>query len=169
MTSFKEQQREQARPMAYHEAGHLCVAEHLGFKTDGMILDPRGPLGADGGAKLILEEELKTVEQICDYLRRRIKVLFAGSIAEAVVFEKEDFERAGEILKNQGADDCRKAIGLIHLLCNITLPLDQNDESGRKAITDNLWRETIELVEEIKEQIGSRAESELEAQFPEPD
>jgi hypothetical protein len=167
IATFMEEQREQARGMAYHEAGHLCVAKQLGFKTDGMVLDP-GPLVGQGGARLRLQEELKTVEEIRDYLRRRVKVLFAGSIAEAVVFEGAGSERAVEIIKNQGKDDCRKATEFIQLLCNITLPLDQNDESGKQHLSDELWRETFKLVEELKECVRSVAESELEAQFKEP-
>jgi hypothetical protein len=46
-----DEQREQAQGMAYHEAGHLCAAEHLGFNTDGMILNP-GPLAGKAAPSL---------------------------------------------------------------------------------------------------------------------
>jgi hypothetical protein len=156
MVTFMDEQRERARPIAYHEAGHLCVAKHLGFKTDGMVVNP-GPLVGNGCAKLRLEKELRTVEEICDYLRRRLQILFAGSIAEAIVFEGKGNERALEILNSQGADDNRKAAGFIQLLCNITLSLDQNNESERKYLADELWVKTLELVaDDLPLSISSR-------------
>ncbi|HEV2153180.1 hypothetical protein [Bradyrhizobium sp.] len=91
-----------------------------------------------------------------------MKVLFAGPIAEAVVFDQAGPERALEILEAQGQDDFRKATEFVQLLSNMTFPLDQNDKSGKQKLIDELWEEAFELVDKLKDNIRSRAEAELE-------
>jgi len=71
-------------PITQHEVGHFVAARVLRFRTDGITVEmlPRG--GHQGSAGVLLAEPLKTMDEIKDYLRRRVQVLYAGALAQTL-------------------------------------------------------------------------------------
>jgi len=126
----------------HHEAGHCIIAKKLGFKTEGLTLLLEDTYGAHIGKAMIkLFEPCSTIDELIDYLNRRIIVLFSGVIAENIIDGKIDNAQAIESLQKNGVNDYAKASELIHILNNLTLVNPKNTQ-------DNLWRESIDLVEQ---------------------
>ena len=65
-------------PILRHECGHLFIARAVGFPTDGIELLPRA------GAHIELQISLSSLDELCNYIERRVKVLFAGAIGQSI-------------------------------------------------------------------------------------
>jgi hypothetical protein len=137
--------------LARHEAGHVVVARCLGFTTSGMaltMLDFEG--GHSGEAQVNVHGATREVRDICDYLRRRIAVLYAGAIAEAWTergIEQAAFEAC---LERGGRGDKAKADELVQLLRNIRYPKETDAQQVGIQLND-LTNECIQLAETILE------------------
>jgi len=100
--------RQLAVRVAQHEMGHYVIARALGFCTGDVSLEIIGPIdGHRGGATIILPEAIRSIEDLCVYLERRIIVLYAGALAEtlpgsASPTKKVNTDKAREILGNPG-------------------------------------------------------------------
>ena len=64
-----------------HECGHLVVARSLGFPTGGIHLS-----AAEAGASIDLLLSLKTMDEVLEFIERRVQVLYAGSLADTPMF-----------------------------------------------------------------------------------
>lgn len=153
--------RDFARLVAQHEMGHYVLARRLGFTTGDVtieLLDWRG--GRRGGAAIELAKAITTPDDVAEYLRRRVIVLYGGGVAEALPrygspSKTVDVEIAADIIRNpgQGAEqDHAKAKELIHLLRNLvhpeTPPLETDRiQSELAALDTQLFERTVELVE----------------------
>ena len=63
-----------------HEAGHFVIARELGFKTDGCKIKVDWNGGYEGGCTIMLPAALTSIPLTLNYLERRAKVLYAGSL-----------------------------------------------------------------------------------------
>lgn len=153
--------RDLARRVAQHEMGHYVVARALGFRTGDVSIELTGPIdGHRGAAAVTLPTATGSIDLIADYLRRRVIVLYAGGIAEALPrygspSKKVDIESAIKIIRNPGLgaeQDHAKARELINVLRNVTrCGTDGADDSETQAELDNLdeqlFSRAVELVE----------------------
>lgn len=150
MEDFDAQDKELLLELAQHEFAHHVVARISGFKT-GKVSAGRPLLSGPGGqAEIYLVRPLRTVGDVIDYSRSRIKVALAGVAGETLEGGKVNQERAGIFLTNGGGkDDYTKAREHLHLLRNLLHP--GSDPEAAKAEIDALWNElsdqTVAIVE----------------------
>ena len=132
-----------------HETGHSVAARVLGFQTENItyvITDYRG--GHRGGSAITLTQDLRESGPV-EYLRRRVKVLYAGVLAESLTDGVINGDLALEYIKQGGAVDHAKVRELIHLLRNLELgefgdELEAQDQLSKLDL--QLWNEAAEIV-----------------------
>lgn len=156
-SSSPKEYRSFALRIVQHELGHFIAGRILGFGFDGMTLMIIGPLkGHRGEAAIKLAQRVSTLEETKSYLRRRIKVLYAGAPAEALGESlKVNVEEAVNIIKHPGlgaAQDYAKVRELVPLLRDLEYPdTDPADDAQVKIELDSiepaLWAEAVELIE----------------------
>src|SRR5271156_3522275 len=86
-----------------HECGHLVVARSLGFPTGGIHLS-----AAEAGASIDLLLSLKTMDEVLEFIERRVQVLYAGSLAESLVRKKVQDDVVNKLLMSTAANDFAK-------------------------------------------------------------
>lgn len=121
MNSYLEELREQARPVACHEAGHYIVARVLGFETGGIHVGA-SPFGTRGKSEIFLHGPIKSVDDVVDYARRRTQVVLAGVMAEHFTADDIDETAAREALTTTATDDWTKARENLRTVCSILHP-----------------------------------------------
>ena len=156
--------RDYFRKIAQHEMGHYVASRRLGFNTGDVSVQVTGiNMGHSGEAVILPYEPLRSLGEIEQYLRRRIIVLFAGVLSETLFsaepsrsVTEDNQAKAIEILEhpNSGAHvDYAKIRELRTVLRNLRFPeTNPLDDGGvRKelqALSDELWGEAIELINE---------------------
>lgn len=158
--------------LARHEAGHYVAARCLGFTAGDIKLRivgcPEIYEGTTvclprhhGGCYIEATEHLRTVEKVVDWLERRIQVLYAGSLAQAMESDSVDRDLAKEILKANGSADMKAINHFMALLRNILHPVDvllEQIEPAMEALSQRLWEHAIALVEREASVIKGLAE-----------
>ena len=121
-----------------HEFGHLVVAKVLGFQTGGVGLGP-----TEARAEIFLRPSFRSVADVADYARRRVKVLYAGAGAQALNKGEVDGGQAEQLLRTTSSNDHAK----IRELLRTNAVAD--DDRGRvtTSLDTELRLETGELVE----------------------
>lgn len=136
---------EDLRPSIRHEFGHIAVAKAHGFKTVGVLL-----MDDEAGAESNLCLSLPTLEDVKTHLRRRIQVLYAGSLAQSLNSAgKVDTAVCCKFLKQSARDDFRKIGELSRMLVGIEHP-GLSPEDFQKQLTSaehELSLEAATLVE----------------------
>lgn len=153
-TPLTAQARVLARAVAQHEAGHYIVGRVLGFKTGALtiqLLNTGHGLGHKGEAEITLHEEISTIEAVQHYLERRVQVLYAGVLAEAMDMRtgEIDAETAIQHLGKGAAGDHAKAREAMQLIRNIKYGQAQSDEqvkSQLEEINGELWNKAGAIV-----------------------
>ncbi len=164
--------RDRIRKICTHEAGHYVVAKELGFTTDGISASFKMRDGHSGSAVILPRTpgivDLITLEH---YLERRIQVLYAGVLAEAMSIDGNfDGEYATKNWETGGGmNDHAKIRELGQVLRNIKFPISVDEESVNKELAelnDTLGKKAGQLVVKRLELIhgigGSLAEKVLE-------
>jgi cell division protease FtsH len=96
---------EEKRRVAYHEAGHAMVAEHVptGQPVHKISIIPRGMAGLGFTLQLPVEEKFLSTE---NELKDQIAILLGGRMAEEIILgtistgAQNDLEKASEIARN---------------------------------------------------------------------
>ncbi|WP_442497080.1 ATP-dependent zinc metalloprotease FtsH [Methylobacter sp. sgz302048] len=96
---------DEKRRVAYHEAGHAMVAEHVptGQPVHKISIIPRGVSALGFTLQLPVEEKFLSTE---DELKDQLAILMGGHVAEEFIFgnistgAQNDLERASEIARN---------------------------------------------------------------------
>jgi hypothetical protein len=142
-----DQMREQARPVAMHEAGHYVIARALGFPT-ATIFVVVGPLGANGGSDIFPNTGLRTVDEVYDHLDRRVQVICAGALAEHMVEGKIDEDGVFKALSEGGtaANDWAKVRENVHTMCSIRNDPVQDLGKQLESVAVSLLNKTAVLV-----------------------
>ncbi len=133
---YDEDGRARALRVARHEAGHYVTARVLGFRAGPCSIRIDFPIDHRGGAGVELATALTSVDDVADYLERRVQVLYAGTLAEAMSEGVIDQPKAIEYLKTGSARDHAKVRELINILRNIKYPETQALERTQKELTD---------------------------------
>lgn len=156
--------RERARTLAQHEMGHYVLSKVMGFGTGQVTLEIKGFDGHRGGSTIHLDQPTANLDAVISYLERRVIVLFAGALAEALspVQSPEkgiDQAKASEIFLSSilgAGDDHAKVREALMLLRNIHNAVDCDKEDVYRQITDignRLWARASELVEQFEDTI----------------
>lgn len=156
--------RERARTLAQHEMGHYVLSKLMGFKTGQVTLDIYGVDGHRGGSTIYLNEPASDLDAVISYLERRVIVLYAGALAEALSPMQTpergiDQAKASEIFHspNMGAaEDQAKVREAIMLLRNIRHQTFCDDEDVQRQLSEignRLWARASTLVEQFEDTI----------------
>lgn len=100
-----------------HECGHLIVAKSLGFKTGGITVTCK-----QACAELDIIPSCRNIEEIKDFIERRVIVLYAGAVAQSIYDGEIDSELCIKLLKTTALDDWRKIQEYVRLLAGIEHP-----------------------------------------------
>lgn len=155
------------RHLAYHEAGHWIVAKAAGFKVGEIVLTVHGNLvdkkkkiydfNGVGSAHIDPEPSLVSIEDVNDYLLKRMAVLIAGVSAQMLV-DKRDSEK---IWATHAADDQGKLNELSFILRGIRfagkISRDSEIDHRRELVNEagelsaRLLNENMQALTEISE------------------
>lgn len=134
-----------------HEAGHYIIAREFGFITNGISIEMR--INGYSGVT-ILEPRTSGINNFTElenYLRRRIKVLYAGVISESYEMGNCSDYALYEWNSGGGKDDHSKIRELTQVLRNIVYPNTEHEPEAQKELTDldsELFGQTVEIVSE---------------------
>ena len=138
---------DQSRRIAHHEAGHLVVAWIEGFQLQGLKIHTVH-MNINGAAAMCFACK---VTDPADYIRRRVRVLLAGSIAQSVALSKDATPDTEAVMaafnpKGDSYGDYQKALELVWLLRNLTAEDDSDPRSQVQALIHDLLNETTAIV-----------------------
>lgn len=162
---------ERAVKVVRHEVGHWIASEHHGFKSGKLEITMLHGDGHHGRAETQTEGDLRSLEMLDSYLRRRISTLFAGALAESLSEDgRVNNQYAGKELTSGGAQNDHKGVReLLRVLRGMTFgPPPIHDEETNKQLqklSDDIWKDTVaiiennyELIEGLTHAIMERAE-----------
>lgn len=139
-----------------HEAGHYIAGRELNFITQGISIEVN--INGHCGESVIEPRTMgiDNFQKLGEYLRRRIKVLYAGVISES--FDKEDCSNYAlkEWRTGGGMNDYAKIKELTQTLRNILYPeteLESQAQTELDKIDKELFDESIKIVTERRELI----------------
>ena len=131
---------------AQHEFGHHIVARALGFAPGDVSAEISGNAG--GSSAIDTSRPLSTVLDIAQFCEDRIKILYAGVLAETLSGEAIDVDTAIKLAHTTGKVDHMMVQQLCNLLRNIRYASDLKPEAEKKMQADEfrLWNESTQLV-----------------------
>lgn len=131
---------------AYHEAGHIVMARHEGFQVYGIRLLINGKGEAEYSLSLPCRSE--GAEQ---YIRKRIRVLLAGAVAQCMIAHPGDTQCFKDAVTGNAAADWRIALELGWALNNISSDTIVEEEIAARevdALLSGLVNETQAILRE---------------------
>lgn len=95
-------------------------------------------------------------EVVLKYLSRRIKVLYAGALAESLQIGVVNFDEAAECFEKSAANDAVKIEELVALLYEFTNHSSVNNFEIKSIddLKEGLWNDTAKIVEEESDMIS---------------
>jgi hypothetical protein len=137
--------REAVSSTVLHECGHLLAARCLGFPTGGIHLS-----ATEAGASIDLLLSLKTIDQVLEFLERRVQVLYAGSLAESLVRKKVQDDVANKLLMSTAANDFAKVRELVRMSVGLKYPEVRESTFQEKLtqVNERLYSKAAKLVED---------------------
>lgn len=161
MNLIIENDRERILLVCMHEVGHFVLSKVMGFETTGISVQFErygGHLGHSGFKSW--NPYMDSLIHMKSFLEKRVKILYAGVIAECIDKEgKYDSNKAKlEWDSGGGRDDFSRIRELVRLIRDIESPdtLDEKEVNKQlKALDDNLINETgiivFEKIDVIRE------------------
>ena len=164
MAELHFQYRQKVRRIAQHEMGHYIASRHFGFRTGDVSVQVDGlTSGHSGEAAIELNIPTRSVEEIDEYLCRRVIILYAGALSEPLF--------TGSPTKKIGEEECKEAVRVINdpqsgaatdhakvrelraLLRNIRFPDTAPEQLGTiqqelDQLDQDLWSRSIALVDQ---------------------
>ena len=151
--NFEEDEMEIQLPVARHEFGHYAVARSFGFATTDVVLAGKArQVGPAGTAGLKLLQPLRSTPEVVGYCESRIKILFAGVLAEALEGGVIDIDRAILYAETTGSHDHAKVRELLQIIRCISHPETTDDDTANaelKSLSDRLWSEAGKIVQDL--------------------
>lgn len=142
--------------IARHELGHWLMTKGFGFSAGAFSVEfPAHLQWHSGKSEIGLPVTLDSKSETEDYIVKRIQILYAGAIAEALNGKKVDELAAQKYLQQGGAaSDWPKIKELVHLLRNMKhqTPID---EVEIKKQLDNIDHSNGELALKFVERNSS--------------
>jgi len=130
---------DRVRKICNHEAGHYVVARENNFRTHGISALFNYPKGHSGDSGIEpWNPSISSIPDIEDYLERRVQVLYAGAIAEAMDIEgnyNSDYS-LNEWRNGSSQNDYAKFRELIHVLRNIRHPETDDEQTAQKQLDE---------------------------------
>lgn len=157
MSELLTQMIENARPVAFHEAGHNVVAAAVGL-VPGYLKLFVTPYGTSGESEIDLKTPFRDLEDILAYIPRRIIALYGGCLAQSFDEEGIDEIMAENLLTSSSSDDASKIRENLRISCNIKY---RNEDDYYERLNDleiNLCNEAIQGVIQQKDKIKRVAE-----------
>lgn len=159
-----------------HEAGHCIMAKELGFKTNGIIVKITKNGHKASAGITILNQGIDNIEKTKEFLEKRIKVLYAGGIAESLnssgELNEQHFAKVWE--EGGGHIDHANIRELVRLLRDLVYPNTTDDDQANKELKElddrfineagKIVSERIQIIEGIAQQITERIK-ELNIQY----
>lgn len=142
--AIPERLRPTALRVARHEAGHWVITRVHGFQAGDFTATIFNEMGGyRGGAGITLAKPLATLSDIVLYLQQRIRVLYAGGLAESLNQSgKVDQNVAVQCVRATAQDDHTKVRELANILRNVTREHDKSHEdfdAQLKQIDLEMW------------------------------
>jgi hypothetical protein len=161
MMDFEEEEFERIVPTFRHEFGHYVVAREPGFETGEVTIAAPGTIaGPGGGVALTLLFSITNIDELVTYCEKRVQVLMAGVLAEAMENGSFNDGSAKLYMDTTAANDYAKWRELIRLLRNVANP-DTTDLKKAAAevelIHNHLWNVTKEILMKHHESIDKIA------------
>jgi hypothetical protein len=159
--------RKLALRIIHHELGHYVVARAVGFRTDGISVTITKADDYRAEAGIVPAEAIKSVDAATKYLRRRIKVLYGGVIAETLPTDNPGLALNNQQALNIIADprkgaayDYAKVRELCHVLRGMEYPDSDPTDAAKvqaeyNSIEPKLWNEAYVIVEQYAGAIKS--------------
>lgn len=150
MMDFQREEFERTVPAAQHEFGHYLVARTLGFVTGDVALASVTAMAGPGGqvdSNLLVS--ITDIKSMIGYCERRVQVLMAGVLSEAIEAGLVDHEKAILFAETSGANDYAKWRELINILRNGSHPETTDPSAANaelQAISDRLWNAAATLL-----------------------
>ena len=138
------------RKICNHEAGHYIVAREMSFETNGIAAMFQPRIGHSGETHIQLwKHSIASLAELTAYLEKRLKILHAGAIAEAMdVQGKYDIEYARKACKEgSSAMDNAKIRELTHILRDTRYPDTSDEELAQQQLA--------EIGDELTQQAGA--------------
>jgi hypothetical protein len=137
--------QEAVTALILHECGHLLAARSLGFPTGGIHLS-----ATEAGASIDLLLSLKTIDEVLEFIERRVQVLYAGSLAESLVQKKIQDDVANKLLMSTAANDFAKVRELIRMWVGLKHPKVTESMFQEKLtqVNERLYSKAAKLVED---------------------
>lgn len=111
-----EDAKERAFKLSLHEVGHYVVGEVVGFEMDEIKLKLETTGGGGGGAVVEPYRKADTLDLAKRFVEDRLKVLYAGCIAETLKDDKVDKESCKSCFRIGATQDFAKIRELLYLL-----------------------------------------------------
>jgi len=143
MPSYKE------KLVSYHEAGRVLMAKIEGFQFGNIIIEING----NGQAELILNQPCHS-SGAEDYLKRRIRVLLGGALAQCIVLHPNDPKAFEEALSRNASADWKVATELAWALRNIASREEVSDDAARIEVDEVLQMLVNETANAINDPIN---------------
>ena len=126
-----------------HECGHLIVARALGFETGEIVLKLR-----HAGAGIDIFPSIPDITALCSFIERRIKVLFAGAMAESLNGIKFDNVKTNKLLVQTANNDFAKIRENLRILTGALFPDCSKQEFGVRLseVNDRVYHEAADIV-----------------------
>ncbi|NTE94107.1 hypothetical protein G6L67_19750 [Agrobacterium tumefaciens] len=156
---------DRALTVVRHEIGHWLVGIHHGFFCGDVKAVIHHRDGHYAQAAIELESDLRSLDLVTSYLRRRISVLYAGALAESMgTSDKVNETYAVRELEKRGAVNDHKGVReLLRVLRGIEFgPRPCTDEACNKQLkelVDELWADTKAVLEANHEVIAAATEA----------
>lgn len=144
-----------ALSIARHEAGHFVIARVLGFRVNSISIQLDPAYGYNAETSVTPCEKLSSLEKVTEYLRRRVRVLYAGALAETLSSRASraiGYVAFEQLQRGNATRDYVKIRELAYTLRNIQHsdcdPADDAELTQQINDVENLLREeTVELVD----------------------
>jgi hypothetical protein len=130
--------------VARHEAGHIVMARKIGFSTGGIKIS-----SLQAQAEIDLFPSITNTTEALAFLEGRVKVLYAGALAESLHDGEIDCERTNGFLESTATHDFAKIRELVRIAAGILSPgVSKKDFEAELERVNQTWgREAGEIVE----------------------